>query len=138
MQAILTDAYFHHVSLTTQNLERAEAFYINVLGFTKITRPSFPLGGTWLNAGTVELHLIDFPEGSFRNTKSVSTDDVHFALRLKDFDALIEKLKQHGYREDLAEADNKRVIIKPMSKVGYSQLYILDPDCHLIELNAAF
>ena len=134
----MDNIFLHHISLTTTNLPKAISFYTDVLGFKQIARPAFPLGGAWLNAGSVEIHLIDYPQGSFRNTKSVGTDDVHFAMRIKDFETLISKLNQHGYRGDLDEADNKRLIIKPKSMAGYSQLYIMDPDSHLIEINAAF
>ena len=85
----MDDVFLHHVSLTTKNLSKAISFYKDVLGFAQIERPAFPLGGAWLSAGKVELHLIDFPQGSFRNTKSVGTDDVHFAIRVKDFEAVI-------------------------------------------------
>ena len=134
----MDDVFLHHVSLTTKNLSKAISFYIDVLGFSQIERPAFPLGGAWLSAGKVELHLIDFPQGSFRNTKSVGTDDVHFAIRVKDFEAMIRKLNQQGYSDDLDEINNKRLIIKRKSMAGYSQLYITDPDSHLIEINAAY
>jgi len=134
----MDDIFLHHVSITTKSLPRAISFYTDVLGFKPIARPAFHLDGAWLKAGTFELHLIDFPQGSFRNTKSVGTDDVHFAIRVKDFESMIKRLNQHGYREDLSEADNKRLIIKHQSMAGYSQLYMMDPDSHLIELNAAY
>ena len=134
----MNDVFLHHVSLTTKNLANAISFYRDVLGFSQIERPAFPLGGAWLNAGKVEIHLIDFPQGSFRNTKSVGTDDVHFALRVKNFEVAIRKLNQNGYGDDLNADDNKRLIIKRKSMAGYSQLYIMDPDCHLIEINASY
>jgi catechol 2,3-dioxygenase-like lactoylglutathione lyase family enzyme len=134
----MNNIILHHVSLTTKNLPNSIAFFTSVLGFKQIPRPAFPLDGAWLNAGAVEIHLIDFPQGSFRNTKSIGTDDVHFAMRVADFEAMIGRLNQHGYRDDLEEFDNKRLIIKRESMAGYSQLYVMDPDCHLIEINAAY
>jgi len=134
----MNDFFLHHVSLTTKDLSKAVSFYKDVLGFSQIARPAFPLGGAWLNAGNVELHLIDFPQGSFRNTKSVGTDDVHFAIRVKDFEAMIRKLNQQGYSDELDETNKKRLIIKRKSMAGYSQLYVTDPDSHLIEINAAY
>ncbi len=128
----------HHVSLTTSNLARSTAFFTDVLGFDRISRPAFHINGAWLNAGSVEVHLTDFPQGSFRNAKTVGTDDIHFAMRVADFEIWVSRLSRHGYRDDLEEADNKRIIIKRNSMAGYSQLYIMDPDCHLIEINAAF
>jgi catechol 2,3-dioxygenase-like lactoylglutathione lyase family enzyme len=134
----MDDIHLHHVSLTTRDLARSTAFFTEVLGFTQIPRPDFSVPGAWVKAGQVELHLIDFPQGSFRNTRSVGTDDIHFALRVTDFEGWIARLQQHGYRDDLDDADNKRLIIKRKSMAGYSQLYLMDPDCHLIEINAAF
>lgn len=128
----------HHVSLTTKNLLNSISFFTSVLGFSRIPRPAFPLDGAWLNAGAVEIHLIEFPQGSFRNTKSIGTDDVHFALRVADFEATIGQLNKHGYRDDLEKFDNKRLIVKRDSLAGYSQLYVMDPDCHLIEINAVY
>ena len=134
----MEDVFLHHISITTKDLSRAISFYGDVLGFSQIERPLFPLGGAWLRAGKVELHLIDFPQGSFRNTKFVGTDDIHFAMRVKDFENIIRKLNQHGYRDDLDESNKKRLIVKRKSMAGYSQLYVMDPDSHLIEINAAY
>lgn len=134
----MDNIFLHHVALTTKNLPLATAFYRDVVGFSEIERPAFPVGGAWLNAGSVEIHLVDFPQGSFRNTKSVGTDDIHFAMRVKDFEALIQRLNRHGYSSDLEEASNKRLIIKRKSMAGYSQVYFMDPDSHLIEINAAY
>ena len=55
-----------------------------------------------------------------------------------DFASVIERLSRFGYRHDLLMNDPKRIIIKPQSMAGYSQLYIMDHDFHLIEINAAF
>ena len=41
-----------------------------------------------------------------------------------------------GYREDADEGDPGRMLALPQSVVGYPQLYLLDPDRHLIEINA--
>ena len=134
----MDDIFLHHVSLPSKDLRKAIAFFENVLGFRQVERPAFPLPGAWLTAGNVEIHLLDYPQGSYRNTPSVGTDDAHFAMRVKDFEALIARLNKHGYRDDLDETDNKRVIIKRKSLAGYSQLYLMSPDNHLIEINAVY
>ena len=134
----MDEIFLHHISLTTKDLPKAISFYRDVLGFSQVARPAFPLGGAWLSAGKVEIHLIDFPQGSFRNTQTISADDVHFAMRIKNFDSFIARLNEHGYRDDLEESSNKRLIVKPKSMAGYSQIYIMDPDSHVIEINAAF
>jgi glyoxylase I family protein len=133
----MQDAALHHISLTTKDLKSATSFYQAVLGFKRVTRPAFPLNGAWLKNGAVEIHLIELAEGSFRNSRLVSADDVHFAIRITDFEGLINRLAKQGYVEDLGEDDGKRVIIKRNSMAGYHQLHIMDADRHLIEINAA-
>ena len=78
------------------------------------------------------------PDGTFPATRTVGADDIHFAIRVTDFDSVIERLNRSGYRADLAVDDPKRIIIKPKSMAGYSQVYVMDYDFHLIEINAAF
>jgi hypothetical protein len=48
----------------------------------------------------------------------------------------LEHLRDRGYREDAREGDPTRVLALPRSVVGYPQLYVLDPDRHLVEINA--
>lgn len=133
----MQNAALHHISLTTKELPRAIGFYETVLGFKRVARPAFKLNGAWLQNGAVEIHLIDWADGSFRNSASVGTDDVHFAIRILDFESLIIHLSKLGYVEGLADGDGKRIIIKRNSLAGYHQLYIMDSDRHLIEINAA-
>ncbi len=57
-------------------------------------------------------------------------------MRVASFWATLEHLRGRGYREEAGEGDPKRVLALPRSVVGYPQLYVLDPDRHLIELNA--
>jgi len=41
-----------------------------------------------------------------------------------------------GYRQDSAD-EFSRIIISPKPIAGFPQLYIMDPDRHVIEVNAA-
>jgi glyoxylase I family protein len=131
------DAALHHISLTTKNLQNAIGFYENILGFGRVARPAFPLNGAWLQNGSVEIHLIDLATGSFRSDNAVSADDVHFAIRITDFEGLVSHLANQGYVENHERDDSRRAIIKRNSMAGYHQLYIMDTDRHIIEVNAA-
>jgi catechol 2,3-dioxygenase-like lactoylglutathione lyase family enzyme len=62
--------------------------------------------------------------------------DIHFAIRVKGYRAVVEFLHSRGYREDAEESDLMQVEAVPHAATGYPQLYILDPDRHLIEINA--
>lgn len=134
----MDNAYLHHVSVPTKDVPRAASFYTDVLGFVVAPRPAFAIDGRWLRLGAAEVHVTYVPDGTFPTTRVVGSDDIHFAIRIDDFDEMIEKLNKSGYRDDLALDDPKRIIIKPKSIAGYSQVYVMDHDFHLIEINAAF
>jgi catechol 2,3-dioxygenase-like lactoylglutathione lyase family enzyme len=127
----------HHVSLVSAKLDLATAFYRDRLGFRPIARPPFPINGAWLAIGSLELHLIDNPAGTFRKGTSIDTNDVHFAIRVDDFDAAIKQLAARGFREDAVDGDQMRIFINRKSIAGYPQAYLLDVDRHVIEINAA-
>ncbi len=134
----MNNAYLHHVSVPTKAVAKAASFYIEVLGFTAVDRPAFPIDGRWLRFGAAEVHVTYVPDGTFPVTRTIGADDIHFAIRIEDFENMIGRLKQFGYREDLGHDDPKRIIVKPKSMAGYSQVYVMDYDFHLIEINAAF
>jgi glyoxylase I family protein len=134
----MDNAYLHHVSVPTRDVANAIAFYTNVLGFKPIARPPFKSEGRWLKLGSVEVHISLVPNATFRTSRGVETNDIHFAIRVGDFQALLKTVSAYGYSADLAHDDPKRIIVKPDSVAGYPQLYIMDHDFHLIEINAAF
>lgn len=134
----MDNAYLHHVSVPTKDVTHATTFYTDVLGFKKIARPDFSIAGSWLQLGQAEVHVTNVPDGTYPVTRSVGSDDIHFAIRVANFEAVIERLNRSGYRAELPADDPKRIIIKPKSMAGYSQVYIMDYDFHLIEINAAF
>ena len=130
-------AVLHHVLVLTEDLERSLAFYRDVLGLKPIPRPPFDTAGHWLEAGGTQVHLLLYPEGSFRRRSTVDVNDVHFALRVADFEAAMRDLASHGYREDLADGDPKRLVARRKGLAGFPQVYMLDPDQNIVEINAA-
>ena len=125
----MTFLQIHHVSLTTRDLAKSRRFYREVLGLSEIARPPFPFDGAWFQLGeTQQLHLIANEEGSYRPPK-INTKDVHFALRVPNYMAALELLRARGVRDD-------EMVINPRATAGFPQLYVLDPDNHVIEINA--
>jgi catechol 2,3-dioxygenase-like lactoylglutathione lyase family enzyme len=127
----------HHVSLVITDLGLAKAFYEDILGLPEIARPPFPFPGAWYQVGAGELHLIVGAAGaSFRGAKAVNSRDGHLAIRVKSYRRAVEHLRGLGYRPDASDA---RWVTKenPAGTAGYPQLYILDPDYNVIEINAA-
>ena len=129
-------ASIHHVSLVVTDLERSRTFYREILGLREIERPNFSFPGAWFAVGDAQqLHLIVHPHSTFREGKGLDTRDLHFAARVSDYWATVEFLRGKGYRED-AEDDFRKIIVNPKATAGFPQMYILDPDRHVIEINA--
>jgi catechol 2,3-dioxygenase-like lactoylglutathione lyase family enzyme len=128
----------HHVSLTVTGLERSRAFYRDILGLREIARPPFNFPGAWFQLGEhQQLHLIVHTNPTFRTGKPLDSRDSHFAVRVSDYWATVEFLRSRGYREDVDTTDLMRLIVNPRATAGFPQMYILDPDRHIIEINAA-
>jgi len=127
----------HHVSLTVSDLERSREFYRDIFGFKEIQRPAFSFPGAWFQVGDrQQLHLIVHTDPTFRGPKGIDTRDVHFALRVRSYRAALDALHSRGYSETAAEGDPKRMVARPHPTAGFPQIYILDPDHHIIEINA--
>ena len=130
--------HIHHVSLTVTDLETSRRFYRDVLGLREIARPDFPFPGAWFQVGDREqLHLIVHDAATFRGAKGIDTRDIHFAMRVGSYCRTLEFLRGKGFREDCDMGDPMRMEVRPHATAGFPQIYILDPDRHVIEINAA-
>lgn len=131
-------ASLHHVTLTVTDLERSKQFYRDILGLKEIARPAFPFPGAWFEVGgTQHLHLIVHDDATFRApNKGIDTRDVHFAVRVPSYRRALEFLRVKGYSEDRDYRDFHKMEVKPRPTAGYPQIYIIDPDRHVIEINA--
>ena len=126
----------HHVNLIVTDLPRSLAFYQNLFGLRIIERPPFKGAGAWLACGDLQVHLTLYPTGSFR-TSNVDGADSHFAFRTDDFEGALAMLTVNGFREDATEDDHMRVMVRRDGPAGFPQLFILDPDRNIIEINGA-
>lgn len=134
----MTPDSIHHVSLPVTDLERSRRFYREVLGLQEIARPNFDFPGAWFQLGAAQqLHLIVHTNPTFRTGKGLDTRDSHFAVRVGNYWETVAHLRAHGYREDAPTDGLMRLIVNPRATAGFPQMYILDPDRHVIEINAA-
>jgi len=121
---------FDHVTYVVSDLAATENFYINVLGLKKTTRPAFDFKGDWYEIKNILLHVIlanddsGLPGPGDRNVKRKSRGQ-HLAFNVDDFAGSLDLLEQHGI--SIADGPKER-------PDGASQVYIHDPDGHLIEL----
>ena len=125
----------HHVSLPVSDLKRAEQFYESILGLEKIERPPFDFDGAWFQLGDRQLHLIVHDASTFRAGKGVDSHDIHFAIRVKSYLDTREFLRSKGYHPDAGD-EFKKMRENPKATAGFPQLYIMDSDRNVIELNA--
>ena len=126
----------HHVNVIVTDLPWSLAFYQKLFGLMMIERPPFRSVGAWLASGALQVHLTLYPPGSFR-TGEIDGDDCHFAFHTDDFDGALATLTANGFREDAAEDDPMRIIVRRTGPAGFPQLFLLDPDRNIIEINGA-
>jgi catechol 2,3-dioxygenase-like lactoylglutathione lyase family enzyme len=113
-----------HAAVLVSNLEKAEHFYSNVLGLSKVER-SLKYPGAWYQVGDFQIHLmvdssirpkLQNPEKWGRNP--------HVALSVADLDAAKTQLLDQGCEMQ-------------MSASGRAALFTQDPDGNIIELSQA-
>ena len=135
----------HHVSLPVSDLDRAKAFYGVTLGLTETARPPFAFGGAWYRVGDRSLHLIVPEPGeqpTFRKEKAIDSHDSHFAIRVHSYAKAVAYLESKGFRRSdernpQPSVDNPQPMrLSPKGPAGFPQIYILDPDRNVIEINA--
>jgi catechol 2,3-dioxygenase-like lactoylglutathione lyase family enzyme len=109
-----------HCSVVVQDLERATAFYRDVLGLTEIEIPStFEPAGLnvrWFCLGAQQIHLLQGAE----NQKG---GQHHMALQVDDAQAARLWMDEKGF-------DIEETILIP----GADRFFVRDPDDNLIEI----
>jgi catechol 2,3-dioxygenase-like lactoylglutathione lyase family enzyme len=125
----------HHVSLPVTDLARAKSFYANVLELVEIERPPFDFPGAWYQVGDRHLHLIVSEHLTFRPTHAINSRDIHFAIRVSSYRGALQHLAANGYS---ANSPDERFKLRenPTGTAGFPQVYLLDPDRNVIEINA--
>jgi catechol 2,3-dioxygenase-like lactoylglutathione lyase family enzyme len=119
-----------HITIVVKDLEASASFYTEVLGMREVERPRFGFPGRWFQAGTTQIHMNVEGEEAGRagipplGNKKV-TRGFHYAFLVDDCLAVTESLKKAGI--PLAAGPQRR-------PDGATQVYLRDPDGHLIEL----
>ncbi|MCI0640582.1 MAG: DUF1805 domain-containing protein [Gemmataceae bacterium] len=119
-----------HNTLVVKDLDASRRFYVDVLGMREVTRPAFSFAGLWFQAGVAQIHLIlEFagsgPAGNLVPPEKRSARTHHVAFLVDDAVAVVPRLRALNV-PIVADA-------KPRPD-GYMQVFVADPDGHVIEL----
>lgn len=119
-----------HVTLVVKDLEASKRFYVDILGMTEVARPAFSFAGLWFQAGNTWIHLIlEFegsgPAGNLVPPDQRSSRTHHLAFAVDDAASTVGWLTSHGVP----------ILSSPKRRPdGYMQIFVTDPDGHVVEL----
>lgn len=119
-----------HVTLVVNDLNASRRFYVDVLGMRPVPRPAFSFDGLWFQAGRTQIHLIlqfaeSGPAGNLLPAALRGSRTQHFAFFVRDAAAAAARLR----------ALNVSILSGPKPRPdGYLQVFVTDPDGHVVEL----
>ena len=124
----------HHVCLVVSDIADTRDFYVNVLGFEEIHRPTdFVFHGAYFHNGDVEVHVVQESEPGrlSRHAPEWGGEELrtglchHFAVMVDSFEPFLAAMRERGLER----------VGGPRVRDDYvEQIYIADPDGHVIEL----
>ena len=115
----------NHINIETADIDRSAGFYTEVLGLVSGERPDFDRPGHWMYMGDIPIvHIITPLPDNKLLTGSKHAAISHFALRIKNFEAMREHLINLSipYTEAGVPGSDRR------------QFFINDPDGVVVEL----
>lgn len=114
--------FFQHYTIQVTDLKTSLDFYINIMGFEPIDRPSFDFPGAWVGVGKhIQLHLI---EVKFLPPFTSGSRALHFAFQTDNLVFWETELTRKGITI-------RKVNLRPD---GVKQLFVQDPDGYFIEI----
>jgi catechol 2,3-dioxygenase-like lactoylglutathione lyase family enzyme len=121
---------FDHVTLICADLDATRRFYVDFLGMKEISRPAFKFPGLWFQLGNVQIHATqqsaEAGQAGWTNRGgTITSRGHHIAFAVDDVSATLTIVEAHGVR-----------IASPLQQRpdGFKQLYLYDPDGHVVEL----
>ncbi len=111
-----------HTAILVSDLDKAEEFYGQVLGLTKIER-SLNYAGAWYQVGDYQIHLIVDAQVEVKLFNQEKWGrNAHFAFSVTDIEAAKERLQSKGYPLQLSSS-------------GRAALFTQDLDGNIVELS---
>ena len=118
-----------HVTIVVKDLEATRRFYVGLLGMQEVPRPAFSFKGQWFQAGPTLIHTILEFEGSGPAGSAACSNSRghHFAFLVDDCWEAAKRV----------EAAGVPFVSPPKERPdGAIQLFINDPDGHLVEITS--
>ena len=117
----------HHIGVNVVDIERAENFYTNVLGFLVVKRYEEEVRHLMLDTGSVTLHLFESSDLHMENAIDCLSEQgyahIAFGTNRNSFPEIIDELK------------NKNVIFRGPLILGQGEsVHFKDPDGNHLEI----
>ena len=117
----------HHIGLNVVDIERAENFYTNVLGFRVVNRYEEEVRHLMLDTGSVTLHLFESSDLHMENAIDCLSEQgyahIAFGTNRNRFPEIIDELK------------NKNVVFRGPLILGQGEsVHFKDPDGNHLEI----
>ena len=119
----------HHIALNVKDIDRAENFYTNVLGFQVTNRFSKGLRHLMLETGNAAIALFESPELEVKEAISLLSEEGYLHLALEadpmDFENIIKELQSKNIHIDNG----------PVKRGDGESIYFNDPDDNHLEIH---
>jgi len=129
-----------HSAIEVTDVNLSIKFYTGVLGFRQLARPGFPFGGAWLQAGGLNLHLIERDPSVDMNDKyqaeGGSRNPEPWHIRRSEHKAfqVADLAKAEQALNDLGVEYHKFIV----PGTSAAQIFMFDPDRNGIELGEGY
>ena len=121
----------HHIALNVTDLDRAERFYTDVLGFSVTHRFSKGLRHLMLDTGNAAIALFEAPDLEVKKAMNLLSEDgyLHLAFEASaaDFDNIVKEL----------QTKNVKIDSGPIKRGDGESIYFKDPDDNHLEIHCA-
>ena len=117
----------HHIGLNVRNLDRAEKFYIDVLGFQVVERYTEKIRHLMLDTGRTTLHLFETPDLNIQDATECLSEQgyahIAFGTSKKKFPRIVKELKR------------KNIVFRGPLILGKGEsVHFKDPDGNHLEI----